>query len=64
VHGVRAGFVGAQATPGFSAPTVVPEGEREREREELLDDCVGRERKGENKLWMILITGLTWDERT
>jgi hypothetical protein len=56
VHRVRAGYVGAPATPRFIAPTVERESERESEKEEkkTLGDCVERER--EKKLWMILIT--------
>jgi hypothetical protein len=48
VHGVRAGYMGAPATPGVIAPTVGRERERERERNKI------------RKLWIIVITWTNW----
>jgi hypothetical protein len=41
VHRVRAGYVGAPATPGVSVPTVVLEEEREKKKQ-ILDDSDNR----------------------
>jgi hypothetical protein len=59
-HAVRAGYVGALATPRVTDPTVERERERERgrERKQTLDDCVrrGRKRETEKQKWIIVIT--------